>query len=372
MKISVLVGVVPPDPTLKQKIEDTVQVIDDHEVSWWRESVEPVIVAAQNEETGDVEKTMLLQALTDANPDSVIECVNSCLNPLEGGSSCELWVSAPAPLPLRNSAEEPWINDCTDCDHAVKVMKKWGLFAHHNLLNTCEKDVMDILRIAVDAEINKVEALLAEHRPRIAIGQDCFLFKEIASRNTNRFDLLVTHNEVINSFVSSHVVSKPEVRVLLDQLLGPDWTFDVSVVYSRPGASYQGWHTDGDHEKLAQDAGFEVDGWERRLALPYAVCLFFPLIDLDDSVGYTQFWPGSHRSRDFLGFGKVAELTGTWDGKCQAGTGIFYDYRLWHRGMPNSSDVLRPILQVLFRQEWYIEKSNYGTESIASETTKYI
>jgi ectoine hydroxylase-related dioxygenase (phytanoyl-CoA dioxygenase family) len=102
------------------------------------------------------------------------------------------------------------------------------------------------------------------------------------------------------------------------------------------------------------------------LAAPYAICLFLPLIDLTDETGYTQFWPGSHRSRHWAGFGPVAKLAHlTYNGLVQTGDAIFYDYRLWHRGMPNrTADTVRPVLQVIFKRSWYIERANYGTEPI--------
>lgn len=84
--------------------------------------------------------------------------------------------------------------------------------------------------------------------------------------------------------------------------------------------------------------------------------------EIQNETGFTQIWPRSHYSRDFAGFGKVAELTETtFDGKYNTGDAVFYDYRLFHRGMPNNLDIIRPVLQV----KWYVEKENYGEEKIA-------
>lgn len=108
-------------------------------------------------------------------------------------------------------------------------------------------------------------------------------------------------------------------------------------------------------------------GWKSRLATPYAICLFLPLIDLDESVGYTQFWPGSHRNREITGFGPVAQVTeSVWNGNgSKAGDGVWYDYRLLHQGMPNVSEtIVRPIVQIIFKQKWYVERDNYGSESV--------
>ena len=85
--------------------------------------------------------------------------------------------------------------------------------------------------------------------------------------------------------------------------------FDLSVVYSKSGAPDQGWHADGDHQKGAEDIKWVVDGWKTHLTPAYALCVFIPLIDLDDETGYTQFWPGSHQSRGLAGFGPVAQIT---------------------------------------------------------------
>jgi hypothetical protein len=38
--------------------------------------------------------------------------------------------------------------------------------------------------------------------------------------------------------------------------------------------------------------------------------VFVPLIDLDSSVGFTQFWPGSHAHPELAGFGPAAPMLG--------------------------------------------------------------
>lgn len=56
----------------------------------------------------------------------------------------------------------------------------------------------------------------------------------------------------------------------------------MSVVYSRPGAGEQDWHSDGPH--IGHGAGWDGEG----AAAPYALCVFVPLIDLNPTVGFTQ------------------------------------------------------------------------------------
>lgn len=101
-------------------------------------------------------------------------------------------------------------------------------------------------------------------------------------------------------------------------------------------------------------------------AAPYALCVFVPLIDLDETVGYTQFWLGTHVTPGLVGFGGAAELLGgTVEAMVEAGSAVVYDYRLMHRGRANRSrDVVRPVLQFVYHVTTYRESKNYGTESL--------
>lgn len=333
-----LLGIVPPlDDKDVAFVQNTVTKIQEGARVQWSNARSLV----NDEETGA--PTLLLSAICEepGTPELIVIAVQNALNDTY---SCEVWASAPAPLPLRPIAGYPSFDDTTK-------LGEWGLMVRENILDTTQ---IAELREIVNTAIEKVDALLQLHRPGICIGQDTFLFREIGSRGNQRFDLRIDATEFVNNNILPKVVD----------ILGTDqFDFDASVVYSRPGASHQGWHADGDHQ--AKDAGWNDDGWRSSLAEAYAICLFLPLIDLNGATGFTQFWPGSHRNRDLLGFSQVAQLTqAVFDGKLTAGNGIFYDYRLFHRGMPNRSQVLRPVLQVIFKRKWYVENANYGTESI--------
>jgi len=320
--------------------------------------------------------TQLLCATTDA---PVLEdVVAATAKALGDCHETELWASAPAILPLRplNGYNTHIIlhdntnnvsGDSTSTsweERASSTMKEWGMFTQSSLLDASE---IQELRQCVNDEISSIENLITLHRPDIDIGQDIMSFQEIASRGNERFDLLLQQTSNAKSFVERIVLDRisSTLENILDGYVNQDVNFDVSVVYSKPGATNQGWHADGDHQKGANDGGWDVDGWKTRLAEPYALCLFIPLIDLDDATGFTQFWPASHRNRGLMGFGPAAEIAeATWDGKCKAGDAIWYDYRLMHRGMGNSSKAIRPVVQVLFKKSWYDEKRNYGTDSL--------
>ena len=53
----------------------------------------------------------------------------------------------------------------------------------------------------------------------------------------------------------------------------------------------------------------------------------------------------------------------------QAGGCVLYDYRLMHRGMPNTSvGTERPLVQLLYHSRAYVEKKNYGVRSLFDKT----
>ena len=331
--------------------------------------------------------------------------------------SCEVWASAPAPLPLitfgtggggdssfegQKPPESTAIQNSGIASRSEQSdFRQNGLCLLPNIFLSNNNDdgegtlVLSEIRSMVDEAIHEAEDAITRNHSGIEIGEDAFLFREIASRSKHRFDLLIRKETQLYQLLWDRVRGT-DISGLLRKLFsgsdhdnpeevvaGVEWDMDLSVVYSKPGANHQGWHADGGHAEGASDAGWNgEDGLSSSLAAPYAVCLFVPLIDLDDTVGFTQFWPGSHRHKDLVGFGPFAEVAkATWDGIVSAGEAIVYDYRLLHRGMPNrsrSSDAAhtaaaatpppphpyRAVLQLLCRRTWYTEKNNYGTESI--------
>ena len=152
------------------------------------------------------------------------------------------------------------------------------------LLTQCvEPRHCEELVVQANSRIAATEGQLAQHSPGLSIGNDMFVFKEIASRGRQRFDMLLSSTDVV--FTSVDAPWLPVVATLmqcpLDQIKK-----QVSVIYSRPGAPNQDWHCDGGHEQ--DDAGWPDQS--RQLPKAYAVCVFLPLIDFNETVGYTDFW----------------------------------------------------------------------------------
>ncbi len=405
-----LIGIFPPEPKLWNIVKSKVSHVNGVPVQWSTSYSlvpdEDRLTEESGSGSGSSSGSSTITLITNVvceDPLTPSDIVSEVRNILRDASTLEQvqveqWASAPAPLPLSpvdgyslctNSAHlehpgeeassqtssQPIKTTNITCAAAdVKgTMQKWGIFRQNKVLTA---DQVSHLRKLVQSAIHETEGNLAKYRPEINVGKDNFFFKEVASRSYYRFDLRIDpkdgHDSEIGALVDEWVWNQPLVRDRILDMLGTTTPEDIhrniSIVYSKPGANHQGWHADGNHVPGQPDAGWDELGYQTRLAGAFAICLFVPLVDLNQEVGFTQFWPGSHRSRDLMGFGKVAELTrSTWDGICNAGDSVWYDYRLMHRGMPNRSEnILRPVVQIIFAKRQHAESAdyNFGTESI--------
>eukprot|EP00056_Hartaetosiga_gracilis_P001274 m.43903 g.43903 ORF g.43903 m.43903 type:complete len:375 (-) comp10571_c0_seq1:121-1245(-) len=264
----------------------------------------------------------------------------------------ELYVTTPSRFPMKPPAQDAISVDITDMETTIPMLHKHGIVIAKNAIplvqiTRCLEEANEHISVAD-------ENLLAKG---VKIGKEDFRFKEMSSRENHRFDLLVPKER----FVGINTLAKEGAWVpLMKSMLGDDVTCDVSLVYSRPGAREQTWHADGPH--LGKTADWTGEGEDK----PFAVCVFMPLITLNKTVGFTQFWPGSHKYDELIGFGAVCPLLECeLDAIVDVGNAVVYDYRLIHRGMPNmSSGTERPLIQFLYHVPQYVENRNYGKESL--------
>lgn len=229
---------------------------------------------------------------------------------------------------------------------------------------TCETAVsaerVGEIRESVRGFIRDVEERFATAHAHVAYGSDAFAFKEIGSRGCERFDALVDLSSERWAHLRALAHTDAPWLPYINHLLSDSWNVNVSVVYSRPGAKVQEWHADGRH----LDVECSPATGEGQ-AMPYGVCVFMPLIDLDQTTGFTQFFLKSHKTSELIGFGEAASMLNcAFDGILKAGQSVLYDYRLLHRGMANASSADRPVLQFLYTVPAYRETKNYGSESI--------
>eukprot|EP00730_Choanoeca_flexa_P002733 TRINITY_DN11154_c0_g1_i1.p1 TRINITY_DN11154_c0_g1~~TRINITY_DN11154_c0_g1_i1.p1 ORF type:complete len:370 (+),score=55.36 TRINITY_DN11154_c0_g1_i1:1608-2717(+) len=271
--------------------------------------------------------------------------------PLQG---IELLYTMPGPSPFANSnlSLETDI-DADSIPLARSKLQQAGLL----LLNIDVSSQLPLLHAAAMRRIAWAETCL--YAGAVDVGNTSFRYLEMSSREKQRFDLLFAADDPA---ICKFERTAPWLPLIRD-ILGQDCQCQVSVVYSKPGAGEQTWHADGPH--------LGASATDRQLcnhSEPYALCVFLPLIALDTTVGFTQFWPESHRYSHLLGFGGVAALTeSTVDGLGPLGSALVYDYRLVHRGMPNTSKTtIRPVLQFLYHKPTYKEKWNYGDASLAT------
>ena len=148
--------------------------------------------------------------------------------------------------------------------------------------------------------------------------------------------------------------ANPVLLRMLELLLGKDFLLDsVSCVVAFPEAPLQRLHRD--HNDLFMDAP------ELRAQLrPYAVTVTIPLIDFNEETGATRFFAGSQS----LGWPAVEEELAQAEGNLsyvERGGCYLMDYRLIHRGTANRSDVMRPMLSLIYARSWFTDAENFNS-----------
>ena len=127
----------------------------------------------------------------------------------------------------------------------------------------------------------------------------------------------------------------PVVRAILGKNASLNYT---GCVVSRPGDTVQNWHIDGVHTNLEEHAAAD------------RIIVFCPLTDLTEATGCTEFVPTSH----FASRGADAKFKNVSHMKrarhyVHAGTPLVMDYRLWHRGLPNTGTKDRYLLYAVYQ-----------------------
>jgi len=233
------------------------------------------------------------------------------------------------------------------------------------------KTLVDSFRMKTHERIEVILSALRENHSHVSVGTDAFAYKEIGSRGKYRFDALFDkekeEEDALFKFAKSDAPWVEPVKDILRN--AEDIDINISIVWTEPNCSDQEWHCDGAHRGDQETYDEQTGALIKTHGPPYAVCVFMALLDLDDTVGYTEFWPTSHKNAGLLGFGAAAHaLGGVQSNKnAKAGDWVVYDYRLMHRGIGNESkDTRRPILQFMYAVDGYKERKNYGQKSVFS------
>ena len=169
--------------------------------------------------------------------------------------------------------------------------------------------------------------------------------KPVLCVGAKRYEVLLT---LRNALADPMLFASPLLYPVLTSKLGRDMRISgVTAVISYPGAQLQ--HIHADHPHLFEDDVLST-------ALPsYGINVAVPLIDVDQAIGPTAIALGSHlwpQARIV----RKEELTAI---DFQRGDCVLIDYRTRHAGMPNISNVVRPILYIVYARNWFFDDVNH-------------
>jgi len=252
----------------------------------------------------------------------------------------------PTPLPV---VEEDW---------AKGIFEQYGVVTLNNI--GVQPDDLVELETHVMTEFERLYGALLERTDKKKH------FKEIMARDDNRFDFRLDRcGEGSNDegAIWNRLGKRDGGWLLFVQsLLGKDFILlRCGCVLSLPGTEVQYWHSDGVH------VGDSSTLDDSDAAAPvHALCVFCPLIDLNEETGYTEFWAGSHKYSKLLAKKGEQALPGGTKGILNKGNFLVYDYRTIHRGMPNTSARARPVCYFLYTRAGFefVEDQNFTEQSV--------
>ena len=138
----------------------------------------------------------------------------------------------------------------------------------------------------------------------------------------------------------------PLIVELVDAILGQaQWEAGWTVVEACwRGAEFMGWHSD---QKI--DDTPDLDALHESLRVTYNI----PLVDFTWSNGSTEFIPGSHRlPRGFHDTEDMVHIPNIYPALLQLrrGDAVLRDGNTLHRGTPNLTDAVRPMLDQTYKK----------------------
>jgi hypothetical protein len=163
---------------------------------------------------------------------------------------------------------------------------------------------------------------------------------------------------VENTFNTPGFYANPRIFSLLRYLLGDAMIMgSMGAVCSLPGAGWQ--HQHRDHANIFDSTMVYPGGDACYASLPpYAITVVVPLVSLNEATGSTRLWPGSHLKLD-----RNALDGESLDPMVEPGDCYLMDYRLMHGGMPNRSQLVRPIIYNVYYRPWFRDCQNYPLQA---------
>lgn len=154
---------------------------------------------------------------------------------------------------------------------------------------------------------------------------------------------------VEDEFNNPYLYANSYLLNLMQKVLGEELILgSYGVVIALPGAEHQ--HVHRDHPSLFSKEEIDVQ-------LPsFAVTAVIPLVDLTQETGSTRVWKKSHRQ---VRSQKEFPMSGSDVPYMSTGSCYLMDYQLVHGGTANVSNVVRPILYLIYYRSWFREVVNF-------------
>jgi hypothetical protein len=185
------------------------------------------------------------------------------------------------------------------------------------------------------------ESLVERLRKALLERIDEYVFEVLDSRPQTRYHLPLRLTE---PFIDDLVICNPLVMPTLTGTLGND----LAISYfgsdtAGPGSTYQNVHADG--RPLFPELPLTLP--------PYGVVVNFPLVDFHEENGPLEIWPSSSHHLAGIDPQVGSDILGSTPVVAPAGSLILRDLRLWHRGTPNRTTEIRPMVAVVYARPWY-------------------
>ena len=153
--------------------------------------------------------------------------------------------------------------------------------------------------------------------------------------------------DIEGPFNTEDFIAHPLVMPLMKSWLDEKFVFgSATAAVSLPGSKEQWIHKD--HPRIFSRRS------ENLITPPAGVSLMTPLVDLHEGVGTTKVKKRSH----LVSLEKSRELPSL-SPYLRAGSCFFMDHRLSHKGEPNESQDVRPIINSLYHRRWFRDSLNF-------------
>lgn len=153
--------------------------------------------------------------------------------------------------------------------------------------------------------------------------------------------------ELSGGFGDPSLYANPVVVALVRETLEEDAILEAyGAIVSLSGAAEQHTH---------RDSPLLFSNQISPLLPAHALTFGIPLLEMNELHGTTALFPRSHRWIHFDDKAVSPQAPVVPIGSC-----IIWDFRLYHRGLPNRSDQPRPLLYATYARRWYQDPHNFS------------